>query len=153
MVSGGKTDGVNETDDCAITDNNRRGRLIHKYTSLGAHYQRHQWCNVDRLVHISLLFSVSLCVVLNLVLAKLFVMSWLSCIFIGFFALAVAFHHDQFTLDKKPNIVFILTDDQDLHMDSVDYMTLLQKYLVKEGTSYKRHYCSTAICCPSRVTL
>lgn len=62
---------------------------------------------------------------------------------------------DQHPLKKhaKPNIVFILTDDQDLHMNSLDYMPLLQKYLVQEGTTYKRHYCSTAICCPSRVTL
>jgi N-acetylglucosamine-6-sulfatase len=55
--------------------------------------------------------------------------------------------------DTRPNIVFILTDDQDLHMDSLDYMPNLQKLIVQEGTSYKNHYCTTAICCPSRVTL
>lgn len=27
---------------------------------------------------------------------------------------------------KQPNILFVLTDDQDLHMNSVDYMPLLQ---------------------------
>ena len=53
---------------------------------------------------------------------------------------------------KRPNIVVILTDDQDLHMDSVDYMPLLKKHITDHGTFYKRHYCSTAICCPSRVT-
>ncbi|KAH8594600.1 alkaline-phosphatase-like protein [Bisporella sp. PMI_857] len=55
--------------------------------------------------------------------------------------------------NAKPNIVVILTDDQDLHMDSVDYMPLLKKHVIDKGTFYKRHYCSTAICCPSRVTL
>lgn len=55
--------------------------------------------------------------------------------------------------DARPNIVFILTDDQDLHMESLEYMPLLQKHLVNKGTFYKNHYCSTAICCPSRVTL
>lgn len=55
--------------------------------------------------------------------------------------------------DSRPNIVVILTDDQDLHMDSVDYMPLLRKHIIDKGTFYKRHYCSTAICCPSRVTL
>lgn len=54
---------------------------------------------------------------------------------------------------KKPNIVFILTDDQDLHMQSLDYMPLLRKHLAEEGTLYKRHFCTTAICCPSRVSL
>jgi arylsulfatase A-like enzyme len=55
--------------------------------------------------------------------------------------------------DSRPNIVVILTDDQDLHMDSVNYMPLLKKHIIDHGTFYKRHYCSTAICCPSRVTL
>ncbi|KAK4152205.1 hypothetical protein C8A00DRAFT_44705 [Chaetomidium leptoderma] len=54
---------------------------------------------------------------------------------------------------KKPNIVFILTDDQDLHMQSLDYLPLIKKHLINKGTLYKRHYCTTAICCPSRVSL
>lgn len=53
----------------------------------------------------------------------------------------------------KPNIVFILTDDQDLHLQSLDYLPLIKKHLVDQGTFYKRHYCTTAICCPSRVSL
>lgn len=55
--------------------------------------------------------------------------------------------------DGRPNIVVILTDDQDLQMDSIDYMPLLKKHVIDHGTFYKSHYCSTAICCPSRVTL
>jgi len=55
--------------------------------------------------------------------------------------------------DKQPNIVVILTDDQDLHMNSLHYMPLLKKHIIDKGTFFKRHYCSTAICCPSRVTL
>lgn len=54
---------------------------------------------------------------------------------------------------KKPNIVFVLTDDQDLHMQSLDYMPLIKKHLIDKGTLYKRHYCTTAICCPARVSL
>ncbi|KAI3325333.1 arylsulfatase-like protein [Xylariaceae sp. AK1471] len=54
---------------------------------------------------------------------------------------------------KRPNIVFILTDDQDLHMQSLDYMPLLKKHLLDQGTFYKRHFCTTAVCCPARVTL
>ncbi|KAK4497361.1 hypothetical protein PRZ48_011812 [Zasmidium cellare] len=54
---------------------------------------------------------------------------------------------------KQPNIVFVLTDDQDLHMDSLSYMPLLKKHIADEGLSFKRHYCTVALCCPSRVSL
>ncbi|KAN0104259.1 Arylsulphatase [Hyaloscypha variabilis] len=56
-------------------------------------------------------------------------------------------------LKQRPNIVFILTDDQDVELGSLDYMPLLHKHLINEGTLFSRHYCTTAICCPSRVTL
>jgi arylsulfatase A-like enzyme len=54
---------------------------------------------------------------------------------------------------QRPNIVFILTDDQDLHMNSLDFMPLTKKHLLDEGTFFKRHYCTIAVCCPSRVSL
>lgn len=55
---------------------------------------------------------------------------------------------------KKPkNVVFILTDDQDAAMDSVSYMPLVKKYLADKGTTYANHFTTTAICCPSRVSL
>lgn len=55
--------------------------------------------------------------------------------------------------DRQPNIVFILTDDQDLHMGSLSYMPYLREHLAKHGTSFERHYCTNALCCPSRVNL
>ncbi|CAK7213426.1 hypothetical protein SBRCBS47491_001792 [Sporothrix bragantina] len=54
---------------------------------------------------------------------------------------------------KKPNILFILTDDQDWHMESMQHMPFLQKYLLHEGTLYSNHYCTVALCCPSRANL
>lgn len=56
-------------------------------------------------------------------------------------------------IEKQPNIVFIITDDQDLHMNSLAYMPRLQKHLLNEGTFFQRHYCTIALCCPSRVNL
>ena len=53
----------------------------------------------------------------------------------------------------KPNVVFILTDDQDKQMDSLEYMQAVKKLLVEQGISYERHYCTVALCCPSRVNL
>lgn len=54
---------------------------------------------------------------------------------------------------KKPNIVFVLTDDQDAAMGSLDYMPLLKKHITDEGTKFERHYCTVALCCPSRVSM
>lgn len=54
---------------------------------------------------------------------------------------------------KPPNVVFILSDDQDAQMNSLDYMPLLKKYLLDEGTHFRKHYCTVALCCPSRVSL
>ncbi|KAF2278942.1 arylsulfatase-like protein [Westerdykella ornata] len=53
----------------------------------------------------------------------------------------------------RPNIVFILTDDQDLHLNSLSYMPFVQKHLIEQGTFYTRHFCTVALCCPSRVSL
>ncbi|KAF9899686.1 hypothetical protein BX616_002894 [Lobosporangium transversale] len=57
-------------------------------------------------------------------------------------------HHNQ-----KPNFLVFLTDDQDLHMNSLDYLPLVQKYIRDEGTEFTNYYTTTAMCCPSRVSL
>ncbi|KAH8660230.1 alkaline-phosphatase-like protein [Xylariales sp. PMI_506] len=58
-----------------------------------------------------------------------------------------------YAASSRPNIVFILTDDQDTHMNSLDYMPRTQKYIIEQGTLFEKHYCTVAICCPSRVNL
>ncbi|KPI36939.1 Arylsulfatase [Cyphellophora attinorum] len=60
-------------------------------------------------------------------------------------------HHA--TPPAKPNILVILTDDQDLHMDSLSYMPNLQKHLIDEGLFFRHHYCTVALCCPSRASI
>jgi N-acetylglucosamine-6-sulfatase len=70
-----------------------------------------------------------------------------------FSVVAAAAQQEPLGLKKRPNIVFVLTDDQDIELGSLEYMPLVQKYLINEGTFFKRYYCTTAICCPSRVTL
>lgn len=54
---------------------------------------------------------------------------------------------------RQPNFVFIMTDDQDLHLHSLDYMPKLQRHIGDEGTVFERHFCTIAVCCPSRVSL
>lgn len=53
----------------------------------------------------------------------------------------------------KPNIIFILTDDQDLQLESLSYTPIITRELGEKGTFYQNHFVTTAICCPSRVSL
>ena len=53
----------------------------------------------------------------------------------------------------KPNIVLLLTDDQDIRLNSLDYQEILQRHLTQQGVSFTNHHVTTAVCCPSRATL
>src|ERR671914_331051 len=50
---------------------------------------------------------------------------------------------------NTPNILFILTDDQD--MESITRMGNVQRLLVDQGTSFSNAFVTTSLCCPSRV--
>ena len=58
----------------------------------------------------------------------------------------------------RPNIVFILTDDQDTRLGRDDYtdigsleaMPKLQKHLMQGGARMRNAFVNTPICCPSR---
>lgn len=54
---------------------------------------------------------------------------------------------------SKPNIIFLLTDDQDVTANSLDYMPKLNKILRKEGMEFLNYFVTTALCCPSRSTI
>ncbi|CZS91888.1 related to arylsulfatase [Rhynchosporium agropyri] len=45
---------------------------------------------------------------------------------------------------SKQNIVFVLTDDQDVHLSSLDYMPFVKKHFLDQGTYFNKHYCTTA---------
>lgn len=53
----------------------------------------------------------------------------------------------------QPNILFVITDDQDLELDSVSYTPKITKHIRDQGTFFKNHFVTTALCCPSRVSL
>ncbi|KAF9978934.1 hypothetical protein BGZ73_008439 [Actinomortierella ambigua] len=54
---------------------------------------------------------------------------------------------------SKPNFILFLTDDQDSRSNSLDYMPHVNKYIRKEGTEFTNYYTTSAMCCPSRVSL
>lgn len=74
---------------------------------------------------------------------------------VGLYAVSWVVGQQQQTLgeEKRPNIVMILTDDQDLHMGSLDFMPQTRRLIADEGTTFSNHFCTVALCCPSRVTL
>ena len=53
----------------------------------------------------------------------------------------------------KPNIVFILTDDQDLQLGSLNYMPNLKSLVADQGLTFQNGYVPLSLCCPSRTTI
>ena len=53
----------------------------------------------------------------------------------------------------RPNIVFILTDDQDLDLQSLDYMPLTRELIAQRGMSFQQDFVPLSLCCPSRSTI
>ena len=51
---------------------------------------------------------------------------------------------------NTPNILFILTDDQDT--ESMTRMANVEKLLVDKGISFENAFATTPLCCPSRVS-
>ena len=51
---------------------------------------------------------------------------------------------------KAPNIVFILADDLDYQ--AAQQMTQVKALISNPGLSFRRHYVSLSLCCPSRVS-
>lgn len=52
--------------------------------------------------------------------------------------------------NTRPNIIMIMTDDQDRRLGSTDYQTSLHRELINKGTEFTNHYTTQALCCPAR---
>jgi len=53
---------------------------------------------------------------------------------------------------ERPNIVFLLTDDQTKRDLNKTVMPRTMEWIRKKGVSFKRAYISTPLCCPARAT-
>lgn len=55
-------------------------------------------------------------------------------------------------MDDRPNVVFILVDDLDEQLGTLDYMPLLEQELSEQGLTIADYFISDPVCCPARVT-
>ncbi len=55
-------------------------------------------------------------------------------------------------MENRPNILFILTDDLDSRLGTINYMQNLQDLIVSRGTSLQDYFVTSPVCCPSRAT-
>jgi N-acetylglucosamine-6-sulfatase len=51
---------------------------------------------------------------------------------------------------RRPNILFILTDDLDAKLGTLQYMPYLQKLMISQGVMFNDFLIDTPLCCPSR---
>lgn len=65
---------------------------------------------------------------------------------------ALALLADGASVQRKPNIIFVLTDDQDVRLGSVQAMPHLRN-LMSQGANMSNFFIHTPICCQSRATL
>jgi arylsulfatase A-like enzyme len=53
----------------------------------------------------------------------------------------------------RPNLVLILTDDQDLTLGSLDFMPRTRELIARQGLTFVSHFVPLSLCCPSRATV
>jgi arylsulfatase A-like enzyme len=53
--------------------------------------------------------------------------------------------------DERPNIIFILTDDQPY--ETVQFMPTVRDVLIKNGVDFENGFVTTPLCCPSRSSM
>eukprot|EP01084_Bolivina_argentea_P021901 40703_1 len=54
---------------------------------------------------------------------------------------------------SKPNIIFILSDDQDLTLDSMQAMPNVKSLIADKGLTFSNAFAHTPVCCPSRTEI
>lgn len=67
--------------------------------------------------------------------------------------LLLAYGTRSYGKSSNPNIVLVLTDDQDVVLNGLNPMTKTQQLVANRGTTFVNAFTSSPICCPSRSSL
>jgi N-acetylglucosamine-6-sulfatase len=54
---------------------------------------------------------------------------------------------------QRQNVIFIITDDQDLHLGSLDCQPVVRKGLDEKGMPFSQHYVTVTKCCARKASL
>merc|ERR1712130_671206 len=56
-------------------------------------------------------------------------------------------------IGKRPNVVFVLTDDQDVTLGSMKSLPKVKALISDQGVTFNNFFVNTPICCPSRAEI
>lgn len=57
------------------------------------------------------------------------------------------------SIQQRPNILLLLTDDQDVVLGGADHMPFLDQHVRHQGSTFHNFFVHTATCCPSRSSI
>jgi N-acetylglucosamine-6-sulfatase len=69
------------------------------------------------------------------------------------FKMAAAAKTSAKSSPRRPNILLLLTDDQDLVLGGASHMPNLSLLLAQQGTTFRNYFVHTPTCCPSRSSI
>uniref|UniRef100_T1PJN0 Sulfatase n=1 Tax=Musca domestica TaxID=7370 RepID=T1PJN0_MUSDO len=67
--------------------------------------------------------------------------------------ISLLFVIDKAILAKRPNVLIILTDDQDVVLDGMHPMRNVKNLIGSAGATFENAYTSSPLCCPSRASI
>ena len=70
---------------------------------------------------------------------------------ITFFAISPSLSYSSFS--KPPNILFFLTDDQDIELGGLEPLSKAKRWIAENGVTFENSFATVPLCCPSRASI